>query len=132
MNAVQSYMRTVGAAYLARAVLETEAVDMNQAFTQYDRVVTVFQQEIDIALERCNTKLHVKLARFFEEVKAQLLHRAYNSPAIIEYKFAGPVHSLVAAYSIYDDATLFGDLERRNPYGWPWQIGPTVIAARDV
>jgi len=131
VNAVQSYMRTIGAAYLARAVLESEATDMGQAFRQYDRVMTAFQQEIDIALERCNTKLHVKLARFMEEVKVQLLSRAYNSPAVIEYQFPSATHSLVAAYSIYDDATMFADLEARNPYGWPWQIGPRVIAVRD-
>lgn len=132
VNAVQSYMRSVGAGYLARAVLESPATDMGVAFRQYDRVVSAFQQEIEIALDRCNTKLHVKMARFLEEVKAVLLNRAYNAPAVIEYNFPGSVHSLVAAYSIYDDATMFTDLEQRNPYGWPWQIGPSVIAARDV
>jgi len=130
INAITSFMRSLGAGYLTRAYLEESPKDMTEAFSQYDRVVAIFNQEIEIARERCNHKLHVKLARFLEDIKVQMLHRAYNSPAVVQYKFGSAVHSLVAAYAIYDDATRFTDIETRNPYGWPWQIGPDVIAAR--
>lgn len=130
LNAVESFMRSVGAGYLARAYLETSPKDMAEAFSQYDRVVSVFTEELEIAKARCNHRLYVKMARFFEDVKKQLLQRAYGSPPIVEYQFAHPVHSLVAAYAIHKDATQFHDIEFRNPYGWPWQVGPNVIAAR--
>jgi prophage DNA circulation protein len=130
VNAVQTFMRALGAGYLARAILETQPKDMAEAFSQYDTVVGAFNQELVIAQQRCNSKLYVKLARFVEDVKKQLLDRAYNSPAVVEYQFASSVHSLVAAYQIMSDATQFKDIEQRNPYGWPWQVGPKVIAAR--
>jgi hypothetical protein len=132
VNAVQTSMRALGAGYLARAVLETTPKDMNEAFTQYDRVVAVFEQELEIANDLCETKFYVKLARFMNDVKAQLLDRAYNSPALVQYQFGGSVHSLVAAYEIYNDAGMFSDIEQRNPSGFPWQVGPNVIAARSA
>lgn len=130
INAVQSFMRSVGAGYLTRAYLETTPRDMAEAFAQYDRVVAVFNEELEIAKARCNHKLFVKMARFVEDVKKQMLQRAYGSPPVVQYQFAGAVHSVVAAYAIYDDATRFADVEHRNPYSWPWQVGPNVIAAR--
>lgn len=130
VNAVQSFMRSVGAGYLARAYLEVNPKDMTEAFSQYDRVVEVFTQELDIAKELCDHKLYVKVARFFEEVKQQMLSRAYGSPPVIQYQFSSSVHSLVAAYAIYDDSSRFVDIEYKNPNGWPWQVGPNVIAAR--
>lgn len=130
INSVQSFMRSLGAGYLARAYLETEPKDMTEAFAQYDRVVSVFSEELEIAKARCDQRLYVKMARFVEEVKTQLLSRAYNSPAVLRYQFASSVHSVVAAYSIFDDATQFAAIEYRNPYSWPWQVGPNVIAAK--
>lgn len=130
VNAVQSFMRAVGAGYLTRAYLETLPKDMAEAFAQYDRVVAVFEQELLIAKERCDHKLYVKMARFFEDVKREMLARAYGSPPVVQYQFSSTVHSLVAAYAIADDATTFQDIEYRNPYGFPWQVGPNVIAAR--
>lgn len=130
INSVQSFMRSLGAGYLARAYLETEPKDMTEAFAQYDRVVSVFSEELEIAKDRCDQRLYVKMARFVEEVKTQLLSRAYNSPAVLRYQFASSVHSVVAAYSIFDDATQFPAIEYRNPYSWPWQVGPNVIAAK--
>jgi prophage DNA circulation protein len=130
VNAVQGFMRSVGAGYLTRSYLETSPKDMAEAFSQYDRLMTVFNQELEVAKERCNHKLFVKMSRFVEDVKKQMLNRAYNSPAVVQYQFSSAVHSLVAAYAVYDDATQFKDIEFRNPYGWPWQVGPDIIAAR--
>lgn len=129
VNAVKGFVRSVGAGYLARSYLETSPRDMTEAFMQYDRIVSVFTEELEAAKHSCDTRLYVKLARFFEEVKKQMLNRAYNSPPVLRYQFSSSVHSLVAAYSIFDDATEFVDIEYRNPYGWPWQVGPNVIAA---
>lgn len=130
VSAVQGFMRSVGAGYLARAYLETQPKDMTEAFAQYDRLVSVFSEEIEIAREACDHRLFLVMSNFFEEVKKQMLSRAYNSPPVLRYQFASSVHSVVAAYAIFDDATQFANVEFRNPYSWPWQVGPNVIAAR--
>ncbi len=130
VNAVQAYVRLLAAGYMAKAFLEVQPSDMNEAFTQYDRVVAVFEQELKIINEACDTKLFVRLSRFFEDLKGKLLDRAYNSPPLIAFQFGSAVPSVVAAYEIYTDATQFLDLEKKNPYGFPWAIGPTVIGAR--
>lgn len=128
VNAFQTLMRTLGAGYMARSELETSPVDMAEAFRQYDDIVHIFEQEIAIALAACNTRLHLKLSTFFEEVKAQLLNQAYNVPAVVEFVFPSSVHSLVAAHEIWADATQFREIEARNPASWPWQVGPRIIA----
>jgi prophage DNA circulation protein len=130
VNAVQSYTRLLAAGYMAKAFLEVTPADMNEAFTQYDRVVAVFEEELKIINEACDSKLYVRLSRFFEDLKGKLLNRAYNSPPLIAFQFGSAVPSVVAAYEIYTDATQFLDLEKKNPYGFPWMIGPTVIGAR--
>jgi prophage DNA circulation protein len=128
VNAVQTTMRTLGAAYMARAALEVSPTDMDQAFRQYDNIVLVFEEEITIALNMCDTRLHYQLSQYFEQVKTQLLHRAYNVPAVVEYTFPSTVNSLVAAYQIWSDGTRFREIEQRNPSGWPWEVGPKIIA----
>lgn len=132
INAVQTTMRTLGGGYLARSFLEVTPKDMNEAFKQYDLVVKVFEQELEIIRDACQSKMYVKLSRFYEDLRAQLLNRAYNSPALVQYQFPGTVHSIVAAYEIFGDAARFPEIEQRNPNGFPWQVGPAVIAARSA
>ena len=132
INAVQTTMRTLGGGYMARSILETTPKDMNEAFTQYDTVSKVFDQELEILRDQCQSKMYVKLSRFYEDLRAQLLDRAYNSPALVQYQFPGTVHSIVAAYEIFGDASRFPEIEQRNPNGFPWQVGPSVIAARSA
>lgn len=132
IDAVQTTMRVLSGGYMARAIMETTPKDMNEAFTQYDRVSAVFDQELVILRDACQSKIYVKLARFYEDLRAQMLNRAYNSPALVQYQFPGSVHSLVAAYEIFGDATRFTEIEQRNPNGFPWNVGPSVIAARSA
>lgn len=131
VEAVLTGMRVIGAAYLARAALEQPPKDMGTAFAIYDTVMTVLNEEIAIVLAACDNKLFLKLSAFAGEVQTALLDRAYNLPAIIEYQFPHSVSSLVAAHEIFGDGSRFLEIEQRNPSGWPWQVGPRVIAARN-
>lgn len=129
-EALLTASRTLAAAYLARSVLEVKPSDMDTAFAQYDMVVKVLDEELAIALQACDNILFLRLSEFATEAKTALLDRAYNLPAIVEYQFPGAVPSLVAAHEIWSDATRFREIEQRNPSFWPWQVGPTVVAAR--
>jgi len=131
VEAVLTATRVLGAAYLARAALEQAPKDMGTAFAQYDMVMTVFREEQAITLAACDNKLYLKLSTFISEVQTALLDRAYNLPAIIEYQFPSSVSSLVAAHEIFGNGSRFLEIEQRNPSGWPWQVGPRVIAARN-
>lgn len=122
--------RTLAAAYLARAILEVKPTDMDTAFAQYDMVTKVLDEELAIALAACDNVLYLQLSNFAIEARTALLDRAYNLPAIVEYKFPGAVPSLVAAHEIWSDASRFMEIEQRNPSFWPWQVGPKVVAAR--
>lgn len=129
-EALLTATRTLAAAYLARAILEVKPTDMDTAFAQYDMVTKVLDEELAIALATCDNLLYLQLSSFAIEARTALLDRAYNLPAIVEYQFPGAVPSLVAAHEIWSDATRFREIEQRNPSFWPWQVGPTVVAAR--
>lgn len=131
VEATLTSMRVLGAAYLARAALEQPPKDMASAFSQYDMVMAILNEEIAITLAACDNKLYLKLTNFAGEVQTALLDRAYNLPAVVEYQFPGSVSSLVAAHEIFGDGSRFMEIEQRNPNGWPWQVGPRVIAARN-
>mgnify|MGYP001608437230 CR=1 FL=1 len=70
-----------------------------------------------------------KYDQFRTEAQTVLLNRAYLLPALITYKFGGAVHSLVAAYAIYNDAKRFREIEASNPSDYPYALGPNVVAA---
>lgn len=129
-EALLTASRTLAAAHLARAILEVRPTDMDTAFAQYDMVASVLDEELALALQACDNVLYLRLSEFATEAKSQLLNRAYNLPAIVEYRFPSAVPSLVAAHEIWSDAKRFREIEQRNPSFWPWQVGGTIVAAR--
>lgn len=129
-DAVYSAVRIMAAGHMARASLETDPETIGAALAQYDQVVSIIDQEIENAKADCDNCLFLELRKFLADAQSAMLNRAYNLPSIVEYDFGGSVHSLVAAYEIFDDAKRFGEIERRNPSSWPFVVGPKVIAAR--
>lgn len=127
-NAVFTFIRLLGATYLASAFTETQPVTVDEGLRQYDMVMTVLEQEAAIANADCyDTELFLAIREFSVLVSRVLLNRAYESPTLVTYSFAGVTHGLVAAYEIFGDAKRSRSLERRNP-GAPWAVGPRIIA----
>lgn len=129
-NAIYSFIRTLAAGYMARGATEVEPTTMTEAFKQYDQVIAILDDEIEIARLKCDNLLFLALREFETTVQAAMLNRAYNLPTLIEYRFANVQHSQAAAYEIFNDAKRFVEIEQRNPGALPWMVGPGVIAAR--
>lgn len=130
-NSVFSSTRILAAGYMVRGMLEQQAGTLDAALQNYDTITRILVEEAAIANEQCNDPdLYLAIRDFTVEVQAALLQRAYDLPALVDYKFKGGTHSLVAAYEIYNDAKRFGDLEARNTQYAPWAFGPEIVAAR--
>lgn len=128
-NAIYAAFRTMAAAHMVRAAIETEPETLNAGLAQYDQVASVLDQEADAAQLLGDNTLFLAIRDFTAEAKALLLRRAYELPAIVEYDFGGSTHSLMAAYEIYGDAKRFRDIEKRNNSGLPFMVGPIISAA---
>lgn len=128
-NAVYTMVRTLSAIYMAKAAMETSPETLDQAFVQYDEVMTVLSDETAIAKNACDNVLFLELRTLASQVQDALLNRAYNLPAIIQYNFSSSVSSLFAAYEIFGDAKRFKEIETRNTGGWPFSVGPIISAA---
>lgn len=127
-NAVFTLVRLIAAAYLARSFTETKPLTVDEGLRQYDMVMAVLDQEAEIANADCyDTPLFLAIREFSVLVSRVLLSRAYESPTLVTYSFAGTTHGVVAAYEIFGDARRSRDLEGRNP-GAPWELGPRIVA----
>lgn len=129
-NAVYALMRIVSAAYMAKATTEYEPDTISAALAEYNTVLDLLTQEADVARAACDNNLYLALRDFIVQVQITMLTRAYNLPAMVVYNFGASVHSLVAAYEIFDDAKRFGEIERRNPGTLPYLVGPEIVAPR--
>jgi hypothetical protein len=131
-DSLYSTLRVIAVGQIVRAVLEIPVTTLSAALRQYDQVVDILGQEIDIARAICDNYVYLQLRDYESKVKKSLLDRAYTLPALVEYDFGGSVHSLEAAYQIYNDAKLFGSIEANNPGSWPFIVGPLVTASRSL
>lgn len=130
-ESVYTAVRVLAVGHIVRGILETRPTTVAAALQQLDMVSSIIEQEIQIANTNCaDPQLFMALRTFLIETQRTLYQRAYGLPALINYRFAGPTHSLVAAYEIYADATRSRDLETRNPQYFPWQFGPDVVATQ--
>lgn len=130
VDGVVATTRIMTAAYLARTAMETEQATLQDGLRQYDAVATVLDQEIAAARAACRDGLFIQLSEFSADVRAKLLNRAYNLPAIVQYDFGGSVSSIVAAHEIFGDAREFASIERSNATTWPFVLGPLVTSPR--
>lgn len=127
-DAVISAVRILGAAYLAKAGATAVAASSQEACRQYKTVLTVLNEEADIARNRCDDALHIALRDFTAAAQTSLLDRVFGTPPIVEFDFSGGVFSIVAAHEIYGDATRFAEIEANNTDSLPFLVGPLVRA----
>lgn len=130
VNIIYALVRGVGAAYLARAYLETEPQTFDDAYQDFLRVEAIIETEMNYAEQGCrDPSLFLALKKFKGEAGRALMNRAYKSPALVTYHFSSGVPSLVASYEIFADSKRYREIEMRN-LGLPWALGPNVIAPR--
>ena len=129
-DAIYSNVRIIAAAYMAEGAIEEQDIRTGEVFAQLDVIQSLLDQEIAYAREVCDNHLFAQLTKFRDETIAQLYRKAYDAPGLVEYKFGGRVHPLVAAYSVYGDAKRHRELETLNLIGAAGQIGPGVAAER--
>lgn len=128
-NAVYNLVRVVAAAYMAEGALEETEYRAREILEQAYAIDNLITQEMSYARDVCENHLHNELAKFRVEVSRQLSQKANDAPGLIEYDFGGPVHPLVAAYSIHGDAKRHRELEGFNPIGALGRATGGVIAA---
>lgn len=129
-NSVFTVIRLLASAYLAKAFTEEAANTIDEALMEYDQIMTVLEQEAELANEGCaDNELFLSIRTFTTSAARVLLERAYNSPTLVVYAFPGNVHSLVAAWEIFGNASRSTTLEGRNK-GPSWAVGPKIIAER--
>lgn len=129
-DSVYGTVRTMAAAYMARSALQQTGLNAQAAFAEYEQITAVLEQEIEGARSRCDNNLYLELRNFYTGVQKALLNRIYTLPALVIYNFQKPVHSLVAAYEIYNDAKRAPEIANQNPGSTPWGVGPRVVASR--
>lgn len=129
-DTVYSIMRILSAGYMTRAALENSSINADAAFREFEQISSILETEIQEAREACDNVLFLELRNFYTSAQMSLLNRVYRLPALVVYNFGSSVHSLVAAYEIYNDAKRFRDIEHQNPAALPWLLGPRVVAAR--
>lgn len=127
-EAIYSLVRTIAAGYMAKASAEksAESSTVASALLEFQQVSAILEQEIEAA--RCDNPLFLALREFYTQAQSVLLNRIYNLPPLRIYDFSTTVHSLVAAYEIFNDAKRFQELERQNGAAFPWLLGPEVVA----
>lgn len=132
-NAIYTAVRLLATGYAVRGLLETKTTTLNAALKDFDMISGVLREELEIINTECySPRLYLRVLDFLIEIQTRLLNRAYELPALVEYKFSGGVHFLVAAYEIFDDAKRFAEIESRNPQYLPWAAGPTIVASRKI
>lgn len=128
-DAVYSHVRIMAAAYMGQAATSTTYNRMNDAIADLDSIVAILDDESANARNRCDNELFLEIENFKIQVQTTLYERTYNVPRLVEYNFAGGVHPLVAAYSLYGDAKRHRELELRNVLDANGRMGPLVVGA---
>jgi hypothetical protein len=129
-NAVYRVERAIAAIYMSRAVLEMNIRTLGEALDQYDAIMAIVNDEIEIAIIECDNAYHIELTKWKASTSKALMTKAYNLPALIIYDAGGASHSMVAAYAIHNDAERYAEIEQRNPQFLPWAMGPQIVAAQ--
>jgi prophage DNA circulation protein len=130
VDALLSALRSLAAAYMARAAQEITSATLDEALTRIGQIRTLLEEEIALAIASCEDLRHLQLRQLESSTLGPLYSQAYLSPPIITYTLKGALPSLVAAHEIYGDATKFQTVETMNPAAPIWSVGPKVYATR--
>lgn len=128
-NAIYGTMRILSAAYMAQGALQRTDANAQETFRSLGQIDAVLGTEIEAARQACDNNLYLELRNFYVATQTALLNRVYTLPALVIYNFRKPVHALVAAYEIYNNARRAGEITNQNPGSAPWGVGPQVIAS---
>lgn len=129
-SALVAATRVVAGGYIAKIGTQRDFTTLGDALAEFDRVMTILDEEWTAARAVCDDVLTMEIDRFRVEAARNLLSRAYELPGVVVYDFGGPVSSFAASFDLYGDAKRFSELETYNPDAFPWAIGPAITAQR--
>lgn len=113
-EAVVSRHRILAGIGMAEAAMGRKYAYVDQALLAKDMVIEVLEGEAKTAYENCDNELFLELRKYMTQFSKMMHDLAYRLPGLVVVDFAGGVHPLVAAYTIYNDARRHRDLEPRN------------------
>ncbi|MEY9493755.1 DNA circularization N-terminal domain-containing protein [Bradyrhizobium elkanii] len=126
-EAVLSRHRVLAAIGMAEAAMARTYAYVDEALQSMDAVLAVLEDEAKAAYANCDNGLFLELRKYATEFNRMMNDLAYRLPPMIAVNFMSGVHSLVAAYAIYNDAKRHRDLEARNRIDANGRFSPIVV-----
>jgi hypothetical protein len=126
-EAVLTRFRTLAGIGMAEAAMARKYGYIGEALEARDQVLAVLVDEVQAAYGVCDNGLFLQLRDYATQVSEMLYGLAYGLPPLIAVDFMGGIHPLVAAYTLYGDATRHRELEGRNMVDANGRFGPIVI-----
>ena len=126
-EAVLSRHRVLAAIGMAEAAMSRTYAYVDEALLSMDAVLAVLADEAQAAYNVCDNALFLELRNYATQFAQMMNDLAYRLPGLVAVDFAGGVHPLVAAYTIYNDATRHRELETRNKIDANGRFNPLVI-----
>ena len=83
--------------------------------------------EAQAAYDACDNALFLEIRNYATQFAQMMNDLAYRLPGLVAIDFSGGVHPLVAAYTIYNDATRHRELETRNKVDANGRFSPLVV-----
>jgi prophage DNA circulation protein len=113
-EALLSRQRILAAIGMAEAAMARIYGYVDEALSTMDIVLAVFNGEAQAAYDNCDNALFMEIRNYAIQFEQMMNDLAYRLPGLVAVDFMGGVHPLVAAYTIYNDATRHRELEQRN------------------
>jgi prophage DNA circulation protein len=126
-EAVLSRHRILAAIGMADAAMSRTYAYVNQALAAQDAVLGVLTDEAQAAYNACDNALFLEIRNYATQFAQMMNDLAYRLPGLVAVDFSGGVHPLVAAYTIYNDATRHRELEARNMVDANGRFNPLVV-----
>jgi prophage DNA circulation protein len=126
-EAVLSRHRILAAIGMAEAAMSRKYAYVNEALLAMESVLAVLADEAQAAYDSCDNALFLELRNYGTQFAQMMNDLAYRLPGLVAVDFMGGVHPLVAAYTIYKDATRHRELETRNKVDANGRFNPIVI-----
>lgn len=126
-EAVLSRHRVLAAIGMAEAAMSRKYAYVDEALAAMDAVLAVLSDEAQAAYSNCDNPLFLELRSYATQFAQMMNDLAYRLPGLVAVDFSGGVHPLVAAYTIYRDATRHRELETRNKVDANGRFRPVVV-----
>jgi len=126
-EAVLSRHRVLAAIGMAEAAMSRTYAYVDQALAALDATLAVLSDEAQAAYNACDNALFLEIRSYAVQFTQMMNDLAYRLPGLVLVDFSGGVHPLVAAYTIYNDATRHRELEARNKVDANGRFNPLVV-----